>query len=403
MIYPEILAPAGDYECFEAALRYGADAVYLAKKSFGMRSAPENFSQGDLISACKSAHEKGIRVYLTCNTLPHSRELEALPDFAKEACEAGVNAFIVSDIGVMSILKNLAPDIDIHISTQAGVVNHATASELYKMGAKRVVLARELHIDEIKNIRDKTPPELEIETFVHGAMCVSFSGRCLLSQYLTGRDANRGECAQPCRWSYAIMEKTRAGEYFPISESDGGTYILNAEDLCMIEHLDKLHSAGVSSFKIEGRAKSSYYVSVITNAYRAAKEHLLNHPGEPLPEWIKEETEKVSHRRYSTGFYFPDDPPAQNLSDGGYIRSWDVAATVEQSDGEYLMIRQRNRFFKGDTLEALLPLEKPVPIVADEIFDAEDQPVNVANKAYERYRIRCGINLPEGTVLRIKK
>ena len=399
---PEVLSPAGDIECLRAALMYGADAIYLAKKSFGMRSAPQNFDQEQLFEACRLAHSKGKKIYLTCNTLPRNRELDSLKSFAKEAAEAGVDSFIVSDIGVMSLLKEYAPEIEIHISTQAGIVNYASAREFYKMGAKRVVLARELDLDEIKSIRDNTPPELEIEAFVHGAMCVSFSGRCLLSQYLTGRDANRGECAQPCRWSYSLVEETRPGVYFPISEADGGTYILNARDLCMIEHIDKLARAGVSSFKIEGRAKSSYYVSVVTNAYRAAVDVLMSDSENYSPPgWILDEVNKVSHREYSTGFFFKDSPPGQNLSDGGYIRNYDVAAVVERSDGEYLDVIQRNRFFSGDTLEALIPGREPVAFSAQEIIDKDGEAVGAANKAAERYRIKCSLDLAPGTVLRM--
>ena len=399
---PEVLAPAGDFEAFSAAMMFGADAVYLAKREFGMRAAPKNFSQEELVKACEVAHSAGKRVYLCCNTLPRSRELLGLKPFAKEAEDAGVDAFIVGDIGVMSVLKEYAPDIDVHISTQAGIVNYASAREFYKMGAKRAVLARELSLDEIKAIRDNTPPELEIEAFVHGAMCVSFSGRCLLSQYLTGRDANRGECAQPCRWEYALNERTREGRYFPIEERDGGTYILNAEDLCLIEHLELLKNAGVSSFKIEGRAKSPYYVSVITNAYRAAVDFFADHPGEKLPDWIVEETDKVSHREYSSGFIFPDCPPKQNLNDGGYVRNWDIAGVVLESDGEYLTVLQRNRFFKGDELEALSPKERPARIVAEEIVDKNGEKVEAANKAAEIYRIKCDKIFPAGTVLRMK-
>lgn len=400
---PEVLAPAGDFECLRAAMMFGADAVYLAKKSYGMRAAPDNFSQEELTEACKLVHESKKRVYLTCNTLPHNRELSGLRQFADEAKMAGVDAFIVSDIGVMSLLKEYATEIEIHISTQAGIVNYQSAKEFYRMGAKRVVLARELSLNEIREIRDNTPPELEIEAFVHGAMCVSFSGRCLLSQYLTGRDANRGECAQPCRWSYALTELTRQGQYFPICESDGGTYILNAKDLSVIEYLDKLADAGITSFKIEGRAKSSYYVSVITNAYRSAVDWFCEHPGEKLPQWIVDETQKVSHREYSTGFYFEDYPPTQNTRDGGYVRGYDVAAIVEGSDGEYLDILQRNRFFKGDVLEILIPREEPKSIIAEEIIDKNGESAEAANKAAERYRLKCNIKLPAGAILRVKK
>ncbi len=402
-IKPEVLSPAGDVECFKAALMYGADAVYLAKKDFGMRAAPKNFTQEELADACKTAHRLGKRVYLTCNTLPHSRELSSLPGFAREASEAGVDAFIVSDIGVMSVLKDAAPDIDIHISTQAGIVNYASAKEFYKMGASRIVLARELSLDEIKHIRDNTPSELEIEAFVHGAMCVSFSGRCLLSQYLTGRDANRGECAQPCRWSYALMEQTREGSYFPVEEADGGTYILNAKDLCMIEHIDKLARVGVTSFKIEGRAKSSYYVAVITNAYRSAVDELAKMPDcyRP-PKWITEEVNKVSHREYSSGFFFGQPENSQNTRDGGYIRSYDVAAVVKSCADGYISVTQRNRFFRGDRLEVLLPKTEPFEIEVTELLDKNGEPSEAANRAAESYKIRSEIVLPEGTILRIK-
>lgn len=402
LIAPEVLAPAGDMECLKAALMFGADAVYLAKKSFGMRAAPQNFSQDELVEACRLAHKLGKKVYLTCNTLPHNRELDDLKSFADEATEAGVDAFIVSDIGVLSMLKEYAPDVELHISTQAGIVNYASAREFYKMGASRVVLARELTLNEIKTIRDNTPPELEIEAFVHGAMCVSFSGRCLLSQYLTGRDANRGECAQPCRWSYALMEQSREGTYFPIAESDGGTYILNAKDLCMIEHLGELSDAGISSIKIEGRAKSSYYVSVITNAYRAAVDHLKSRPDKPLPQWIIDETDKVSHREYSTGFFFDSEPPTQNYRDGGYVRNYDVAAIVESSSDGWLNVLQRNRFFAGDTFDALLPAKEPQKITVNEIINSQGERVDVANKAAERYKIKCSLELPAGTILRMK-
>ena len=399
---PEVLAPAGDMECLKAALMFGADAVYLAKKTFGMRAAPQNFSQDDLVEACRLAHSIGKKIYLTCNTLPHNRELDTLKTFAQEAESAGVDAFIVSDIGVMSMLKEYAPNTEIHISTQAGIVNYASAREFYKMGASRVVLARELTLKEIRTIRDNTPPELEIEAFVHGAMCVSFSGRCLLSQYLTGRDANRGECAQPCRWSYALMEQSREGTYFPISEQDGGTYILNAKDLNMIEHLYLLADAGISSFKIEGRAKSSYYVSVVTNAYRAAVDHLRDHPDKALPKWIVDETDKVSHREYCTGFFFGETSQMQNLNDGGYVRNYDVAAIVESCADGCINVHQRNRFFTGDTLEVLQPGIQPRKIVADEIINQNGERVDVANKAAENYKIKCDLDLPQGTILRIK-
>ena len=265
----ELLAPAGDMERLRMALHYGADAVYLAGKRFGMRASAGNFSMEELAEACEMAHGKGAAVHLTCNTLPREDELKALPDFLREAENAGVDAFIIADLGVMKAAEKYAPDVQRHVSTQLGVINSATARVLYDMGASRVVLARETPMRDMYEIRANTPKELEIEAFVHGAMCVSFSGRCLLSNYLTGRDANRGACAQPCRWKYRLVEEKRPGEYFDITE-DNGTYIMNSRDMCMIDHIPELIDAGVTSFKIEGRMKSAYYAAAVTNAYRHA-------------------------------------------------------------------------------------------------------------------------------------
>ncbi len=263
---PELLAPAGDAERLEAALLFGADAVYLGGKLFNMRAATESFDDEALKSAVDKCHEKGVAVHLVANTLPRNDEVSALPAFFESAAKAGVDAFIIADIGVMRAAQKYAPGIDIHMSTQTGVVNYDTASALYDLGAKRIVMAREVSLKEIAEIRAKTPKDLEIECFVHGAMCMSFSGRCMLSNYLTGRDANRGDCAQPCRWKYHLVEEKRPGQYFEITDSEEGTYILNSQDMCMIEHIGELVDAGVDSFKIEGRAKSAYYAAAVTNA-----------------------------------------------------------------------------------------------------------------------------------------
>lgn len=254
-IKPEVLAPAGDFERLQAAVKYGADAVYLGATSFGMRANAGNFNEEELRAGVKFAHEHGVRVYLTCNILPTNEEADQLEEFLLRAADAGVDALIVADVGILMMARRLVPQIDIHISTQTGVVNYLTANELYKLGAKRVVLARELPLETIREIRRRTPADLEIECFVHGAMCMSFSGRCLLSNYLTGRDANRGECAQPCRWSYYLMEEKRPGQYFPIFEDEHGSYILNAKDMSMIDHIDDLVDAGITSLKIEGRPR----------------------------------------------------------------------------------------------------------------------------------------------------
>ena len=305
----ELLSPAGDMERLELAVKFGADAVYVGGTQFGMRSNPSNFDPAQLQAACKLVHAAGKKLYLTCNTLPRSYELDALPDFLRSARAAGVDAFIIADMGVLAIAKQAAPEVEVHISTQAGIVNYAAANAFYQMGAKRIVTARELSLDEIKMIRDHTPPELEIEAFVHGAMCMSFSGRCILSDYMVGRDANRGDCAQPCRWKYHLMEETRPGQYFPINQEENGTYIFNSKDLCMIEHIPELVAAGVDSFKIEGRAKSAYYTAVVTHAYRQALDAYFAHPSPDfrVPDWVLAEMEKMSHRVYTTGFNFGKD------------------------------------------------------------------------------------------------
>ncbi|MBR2087508.1 MAG: U32 family peptidase, partial [Oscillospiraceae bacterium] len=318
MMRPEVLSPAGDMERLRAALDFGADAVYLGGNLFGMRQGAPNFDAEALCEAVKLAHERGVKVYLTVNTLPRNEEFVFLPQFIREAVNAGVDAMIVADLGVLSVIRKLAPDMCIHMSTQTGIVNYQTANVLYEMGARRVVLARELSLDEIAEIRRRIPDDLEIEVFVHGAMCVSFSGRCLLSAYFTDRDANRGACAQPCRWKYALVEEKRPHLPMPIEETQEGTYILNARDMCLIDHIDKLAEAGVTSFKIEGRAKSAYYVSVVTNAYRLAMDYYLAHPHDyKLPEVIRNEVFKVSHRRYCTGFFFGHPNACQYYENSG--------------------------------------------------------------------------------------
>lgn len=397
----EVLAPAGDEERFNAAVNYGADAVYLGRKQFGMRSSPLNFDFEQLISAVNAAHAKGIKVYLTCNTLPRNNEIPYFEKFVKEAVEAKVDALIVADIGLLMLIKRYAPDMEIHISTQTGIVNYVTARELYDLGAKRVVLARELSLDEIAEIRAKTSPELDIEAFVHGAMCVSFSGRCLLSQYLVNRDANRGECAQPCRWGYHLVEEKRPGEFFPVFEDEKGTYILNSKDMCMIEHIDKLAAAGVTSLKIEGRAKSAYYVTVVTNAYRMAVDEYYKNPDNfVLPDWIRDEVYKVSHRKYCNGFFFGTPEQSQYYENSGYIREYDVVAVVEKCENGTVYCTQRNKFFVGDTVELLAPSQKPVTLILNKIFDENGNEIETANHAMMNFSFKSDLVFPEGTVIR---
>ena len=397
----EVLAPAGDMERFDSALLFGADAIYLGAKSFGMRASPSNFTFDELKIACDKAHAKGKKVYLTCNTLPRNDEISQFEGFIKAVQASGVDAVIANDIGVFSLIKKYTPDMEIHISTQAGIVNYVTANEFYNMGAKRVVLAREMSLDEIAEIRAKTPKDLDIECFVHGAMCVSFSGRCLLSQYLINRDANRGECAQPCRWNYYLMEEKRPNEFYPIGEDENGSYILNAKDLCMIDHLDKLAKAGVTSFKIEGRAKSAYYVAVVTNAYRAAVDILKQNPDNyNLPAWIHDEVFKVSHRKYCTGFYFGHPKDCQYYETSGYVRDYDVVAVVDDCREGSVYCTQRNRFFAGDELEVLAPNREPVKIKADIIYNELGESVPAANKATMRFSLPIDMQFESGSVIR---
>lgn len=397
----EVLAPAGDEERFNAAINYGADAVYLGRKQFGMRSSPMNFDFEQLVKAVQSAHAKGIKVYLTCNTLPRNNEIPQFEQFVREAVEADVDALIVADIGLLALIKKYAPDMEIHISTQTGVVNYVTARELCNMGAKRIVLARELSLDEIAEIRAKTNPDMEIEAFVHGAMCVSFSGRCLLSQYLVNRDANRGECAQPCRWGYHLVEEKRPNEFFPVFEDEKGTYILNAKDMCMIEHIDKLAQAGVDSLKIEGRAKSAYYVTVVTNAYRMAVDEYYRNPDNfALPDWIRDEVYKVSHRKYCNGFFFGTPENSQYYENSGYIRNYDVVAVVEKCENGTIYCTQRNRFFAGDTVELLAPSRKPVTLTLDTLYDENSEQIQTANHAMMKFSFKSDLTFPTGTVIR---
>lgn len=363
---PEVLSPAGDMERLVSAVRFGADAVYLAGKAFGMRTSPNNFSDDELSRAIKFSHENGVKVYLTCNTLPRNDEVDKLPEFIMRAVEACVDAFIVADVGALQLLKKYAPGIDVHISTQAGVVNYLTARTFYDMGAKRVVLARELTLEEIATIRAKTSADLELEVFVHGSMCVSFSGRCLLSSYLTGRDANRGDCAQPCRWKYNLVEENRPGQFFPVVEENGGTYFLNSRDLCMIDHIPEVLKAGATSLKIEGRAKSAYYVAVATNAYKHAVAACLS--GRSVDPWVRQELEKISHREYNTGFFFGTEP-GQVYEYGGYVRDYDVVAVCDGWRDGVMEISQRNKFFVGDTLDVLEPGGKPFLLRVEKIFD----------------------------------
>ena len=368
---PELLAPAGDLERLQMALHFGADAVYLALERFGMRAAAGNFTPEGLRAAVALAHARGRAVPVTCNTVPRDDELAALPAALELLEDAGADAVIAADFGVISQVKRYAPHTALHISTQFGVVNSAAAAALHELGADRVVLARELHLDEIAAIRAKTPPTLELEAFVHGAMCVSFSGRCLLSNYMTGRDANRGQCAQPCRWEYGLVEKKRPGEVFSLVE-DGGTFLLNSRDLCMIDHIPELLRAGVTSLKLEGRMKSAYYVGAVTNAYRHAVDAAL--AGSALDAVWRREVEQISHRPYSTGFYFGE--PGQYTAASAYVSGAEVCAVVTGREGDRAVLTQRNKFSAGDTLELVTNDAPPIAFAARDLRDADGAPID---------------------------
>ena len=353
---PELLAPAGDPERLRMAVLYGADAVYLAGTDFGMRAFAGNFTPEQMREAVEFAHSHGVRVHCTVNTMPRNDEIARLPEHLEQLNELGVDALIVADLGAFTLAGKYAPRCQRHISTQASICNYETARAWYDLGASRVILAREVGLAEIREIREKTPPELEIEAFVHGAMCVSYSGRCLLSNYMTGRDSSRGACAQPCRYQYALMEEKRPGEYFPIEEDEQGTYILNSQDMCMIDHLRDLTEAGLSSLKIEGRAKSAYYAAIVTGAYRHGLDAVA--AGEEIDPVWRDEVEHVSHRPYSTGFYYG--PPGQYYANSRYVREWQVVALVMNCDAEgNATLSLRNKFRTGDTVELVGPDLRP--------------------------------------------
>ncbi len=400
---PELLCPAGDLSRLKCAVDFGADAVYLAGEEFGMRTAAANFNNEDLKAGVEYAHAHGVKVHIACNTLPHEDEIARLPEFLEYVNSIGVDAVIASDIGTIEMVKEYAPNCELHISVQSGIVNSATANAFYKMGAKRVVLARELSLEEIAKIRANTPKELELEAFAHGAMCVSFSARCLLSSYMTGRDANRGDCAQPCRWSYSLMEEKRPGQYFDITETEKGTYILNANDMCMAGHLDKMLAAGVSSIKIEGRAKTEYYVAVTANAYRGALDS-LKAAGDnwSLPAWVTDELNKISHRTYSTGFYFGRPENAQTYENAGYVRDYSIAAVVDGYENGCILATLKNKFARGTRLDCLEAGSEPFIIETDSLMDEDNNIIEDAPRPMMTIKIPFSREIKAGSMLRMK-
>jgi len=376
---------------------YGADSVYLAGTDFGMRSFAGNFSPEELPQAVEFAHSHGVSVHVTVNTMPRNDEIIQLPAYLEQLQDAGVDALIIADMGAFTLAGKYAPKCERHISTQQSIANYECAQAWFDLGAKRVVLARELSLEEIRTVREKTSPELEIETFGHGAMCVSYSGRCLLSNYMTGRDSNRGACAQPCRYQYALVEEKRPGEYFPVFEDEKGTYILNSRDMCMIDHLKDLQDVGVDCIKVEGRAKSAYYAAIITGAYRHAIDDVA--AGRPIDPIWRDEVEHVSHRIYSTGFYYGY--PGQYTEHSRYIREWQVCAIVESCDETGLArCSLRNKFKTGDELELVGPDTRPLAFTAQSITDSDGATLDEPRTPQMAFYMQLPCPVPPYTILR---
>lgn len=393
----ELLSPAGDMEKLKMAVLYGADAVYLAGTDFGMRAFAGNFTPEELPQAVKFAHDHGVKAHVTVNIMPRNDEVKDLPAYLEQLDAAGVDALILADLGAFTLAGKYAPHCQRHISTQQSIANYECAQAWFDLGASRVVLARECSLDEIREIRRKVDPKLEIETFGHGAMCVSYSGRCLLSNYMTGRDSNRGACAQPCRYQYALVEEKRPGEYFPVFEDEKGTYILNSRDMCTIDHLKDLYDAGIDCIKIEGRAKSAYYAAIVTGAYR----HCLDdvYAGREIDPVWRDEVDHISHRVYSTGFYYGH--PGQYVENSRYIREWQIVAKVESCDENGVALCSLNNKFKiGDELEVVGPDTRPFPITAASLFDLEGNALEEPRTPQMKFTMQLPQCVPAQSLIR---
>ena len=413
---PELLSPAGNFEKMKAAIRYGADAVYLAGNLFGMRSAADNFSDEELCEAVKYAHERGVKIYLTVNTMPHGYEYPKLREFLTTIKDFGIDAIIAADLGVIATIKEILPDMELHISTQASIVSPAAALAYAALGAKRLVLARELTLSEIAEIRAALPSDVELEAFVHGSMCVSYSGRCMLSHHMIDRDANRGACAQPCRWNYKIVEEKRPDMPLPIEESELGTFIMSSKDMCTLGIIPELIHVGIDSFKIEGRMKSAYYTAVVTNAYRMAIDAYCSDPeGYKVDPALFVELDSVSHREYCTGYYldYPIDE-AQLASNVGYIREKSYYATAleyDESDvppslalenevGRLALFMQKNKVKAGDCAEIITPGSIGRAIEVSELYSEDGEPIESAPHPFMRFWIRVPFEVREGDIMR---
>lgn len=400
----ELLAPAGNLSRLKIALAYGADAVYAGGDAFSLRVRAKNFTDEELKEAIRYTHSLGKKFYLALNVIPHNDDIEEFIKYLKEVKELKPDAFIISDLGAFNLAKTYAPEIPIHVSTQANNVNYMTVDAWHKMGAERVVLARELSFEEVKTIRSKTSPELELEAFIHGAMCISYSGRCLLSGYMTGRESNSGDCAHPCRWNYTLMEEKRPGEHFPVYENDRGTFIFNSKDMCMIEYIPELINSGVTSFKVEGRVKTEFYVATVIGTYRRAIDEYLKNPDEYKfnPAWT-EELSKVSNRGYTTGFWLgKPDENSQNTSDGGYVRTYDLVALFDKNENGKCIFTQKNKLSVSDTVEVLSPNNEPFSFTIDKMWDENDIEIESAPHPMQILKLNLGKELPEFSMLRKK-
>ncbi|GAA0176991.1 U32 family peptidase [Clostridium sediminicola] len=402
---PELLAPAGNLEKLITAIDFGADAVYVGGNRLNLRAFANNFSVNDLELGLKYAHERGKKVYVTVNVFPHNEDLEGIDDYLIELYNLGVDAIIVSDPGIIMTAKEVTPNLEIHLSTQANNVNWKSANFWHDLGVKRIVLARELSLEEIKTIRKKTSPTCGLEAFIHGSMCMSYSGRCLLSNYMTGRDANRGMCAQPCRYEYYLMEEKRPGEYFPVFEDERGTYIMNSKDLCMIRHIPELVQSGIDSFKVEGRMKSVFYVATVIKAYRQAIDTYFSDPNNyKFDEKWFDYLLKPSHRNYTTGFYF-DEENKQFYGSSSYVRDYDVIGIVKEFDKEnsIVIIEQRNRVFDGETVGILRPEGDSLSVTLNELTNEEGKKIDAARNAKMIFKAKVDLPLKKNDLLFIER
>lgn len=403
----ELLIPAGSLEVLKTAVRYGADAVYIGGEAFGLRAKAHNFTIPDMKEGIAFAHEHECKVYLTVNVFAHNRDIEGIREYFRTLREVPVDALIISDPGVFMMAKELLPNTEIHISTQANNTNYETYRFWYRMGAKRVVSARELSLEEIGEIRKHIPEDMEIESFIHGAMCISYSGRCLLSNYFTGRDANQGACTHPCRWKYAVVEEKRPGEYLPVEEDDRGTYIFNSKDLCMVEYIPEMMEAGIDSFKIEGRMKTALYVATVARTYRKAIDDYKTSPElyRSNMDYYREEISKCTYRQFTTGFYFGKTTEESQIYDSNtYIREYTYLGMVEQTDTQgRIVLEQRNKFAVGETIEAMLFDGRNQELVVQEIRDDEGNIMESAPHPKQRLHVDLGVQLPIGCILRRKE